>query len=217
MMVRSNPAPSLGAMNNMFCQECGAQIRAHAKFCNQCGNEVRQRFGEIDRQPTVALPLLPPPPKLGNATPPAPPSPNQPLSKHAWPGAEDAIVMPALEKKSSEKKSSPGASPFPSDTGEQNQVRFDMMKPDTSDVQHAPSTGDINGSTPTYRPSEAALATPQAAPAPPPVRHDADLKPFFTQVVTAIPNQHHNRLILVVPLLLLVAILLLIFAYIAAK
>jgi hypothetical protein len=195
----------------MFCQECGAQIRAHAKFCNQCGKEVRQRFGEIDRQPTVALPLLPPPPKLGNTTPPAPPPTNQPLSKHSWPGAEDAIVMPALEKQSSERKTSAGTSPFPNDTGEQNQVRFDMMKPDTSDVQHAPNTGEINSSTPTYRPSEAALS------APPSVRYDAELKPFFTQVVTAIPNQHHNRLILVVPLLLLVAILLLIFAYIAAR
>jgi hypothetical protein len=125
--------------------------------------------------------------------------------------------MPALEKKSSERKTSAGTSPFPNDTGEQNQVRFDMMKPDTSDVQHAPSTGDINGSTPTYRPSEAVVSPPAAPAPPPPARHDAELKPFFTQVVTAIPNQQHSRLILVVPLLLLVVILLLIFAYFAVK
>jgi len=45
----------------------------------------------------------------------------------------------------------------------------------------------------------------------------SDLKPFFTQVGTAVSNRQHNRLVMVVPILLLVVVLLFVFAYIASK
>lgn len=232
----------------MFCQECGTQIRTQAKFCNRCGNEVRQRFGEEHNQ-TITLMQMPPPPKLSSSpgskssgsnpsgaksSAPAvpPPTDRQPLSKHSWSRAEDAIVMPAIgknakqnaedgksgEKKAPEKKPGdkplPGSAPLPADTSERMKVRFDLMKPDTSDAENAPNTGQINSAgDPIVAPPKPAAAA-HVAPIP---RQDPNLAPFFTQVGTAIPNRQHTRLILAVPLLLVVAVLLLVLAYIVNK
>lgn len=48
-------------------------------------------------------------------------------------------------------------------------------------------------------------------------QREAELKPFFTKIAPALPNRHHNRLIMIVPLLLAVVILIFLFAYIAAR
>ena len=151
----------------MYCQECGSEIRVHAKFCNSCGTQVRQRFG-----PPAASQVTTVPP------PPEPPPPNQPLSAHSWPNAEDAIVMPVIG----------GGRPR-----EEMPTRRDVPAPGISTDKNRvpPQTGRMNGS--------------------------RDLKPFFTQVGTAVSNRQHNRLVMVVPILLLVVVLLFIFAYIASK
>jgi hypothetical protein len=69
----------------MYCQQCGAQIRSRARFCNQCGTQVRQRF---------VTPIEP----RREASKDGPRSDQQPLLRHAWPHAEEAIVMPAVPK-----------------------------------------------------------------------------------------------------------------------
>jgi hypothetical protein len=50
-----------------------------------------------------------------------------------------------------------------------------------------------------------------------PIEREPEVKPFFTQALTADKNPQHRRLVTVVPLLLLVVILLFIFAYIAGR
>lgn len=232
----------------MYCQECGAQIRSHAKFCNRCGTEVRQRFGRENDRTGDFTPLPPPPPlrpakesnPKANPKPPAvpPPTDRQPLSRHAWSGAEEAIVMPAISRKPEDKKSEdpnladrkspdnrpldkrtterslPGSAPLPADTAERMKVRFDLMKPDTSDAEHVPNTGQINSAGDPITPARSAIAPVQSAQPP---RQDPNMAPFFTQVVTTVPNRQHSRVILIVPLLLLVAVLLLVLAYIVNK
>ncbi len=131
------------------------------------------------------LPKLAPPP-----SPPLPPQKpviSQPLSAHAWPRAEEAIVMPAVgNKRSSNPLSSDDSAPrvaipVPGITTDKNRA------PDTSEIQ----SDRMNGG--------------------------AEYKPFFTVVGKAVPNRQHGRLVMVVPILLIVIILLFVFAYIASK
>ena len=160
----------------MYCQECGTEIRVNAKFCNSCGTQVRQRFGNA---------VVPPPPQ------PPPPPPelpvNQPLSVHAWPNAEEAIVMPAIGGGRPRKDEMP--------------TRLDLSAPGIStDKNRAPQTNEM-----------------KASELPARLRNGSnDHKPFFTQVGTAVSNRQHNRLVMVVPFLLLVVILLFVFAYVAS-
>lgn len=117
--------------------------------------------------------------------------------------------MPAIEKQPTQAAPPPPRTVLSTETPGNMRVRFDLMKPDTSDVEHAPSTGQIN-SAPDTQPAVERPPLPQ--------RRNEEMKPFFTQVSdAATPNRQHNRLILVVPLLLLVAALLFVFAYIAAR
>lgn len=163
--------------NTMYCQECGSEIRVNAKFCNSCGTQVRQRFGNVVVPPPPQPP--PPPPELPKS---------QPLSVHAWPNAEEAIVMPAIGGGKPRKDEMP--------------TRLDLPAPGIStDKNRAPQTNEM-----------------KASELPATIRNGSrDLKPFFTQVGTAVTNRQHNRLFMVVPILLLLVILLFVFAYIASK
>lgn len=118
-----------------------------------------------------------------------------------------------LDKRTTQ-RSLPGSAPLPADTAERMKVRFDLMKPDTSDAEHVPNTGQINSAGDPITPARSTIAPVQSAQPP---RQDANMAPFFTQVVTTVPNRQHSRLILIVPLLLLLAVLLLVLAYIVNK
>jgi hypothetical protein len=72
------------------------------------------------------------------------------------------------------------------------------------------------------KPAVAPTAPPPPKPKPPAPRPNLAPKPFFTEVMPAIENRQHGRLVFVVPILLIVFIILLVIAirvlpYIVAK
>jgi hypothetical protein len=193
----------------MFCQECGKEIRQNARFCNKCGAEVKQRFGGST---PVPKPEMPPPVNQS-----APSEKSSSVEKNVWPSVEHTLIMPTISK------------PLPSETKSANQERrrtpseikaerptlFEPPAPKPAVAEPAPVSHSTN-------PDEAPRIeeTPRASkprPATEALRRDSARKPFFTEVMPAVSNRQHSRLVLVVPLLVLILFLVLALAYHAAK
>jgi hypothetical protein len=178
-------------MVDMFCQNCGTELRKGSRFCRSCGEPVGNRPKRSSANPrlTVALPREQPPLRHADSQ-----SNSKPVEREK----EDSLILPILDK--------------PSET-KQNQEQ----QPDSEIVRLSPPASvelpQLIQTSRVKRQLKEKVAPPITAL----TRRTSEIKPLLEQVLGADPEIQQRRLIAIVPLLLLVVILLFVFAYFAAK
>jgi hypothetical protein len=161
-------------------------------FCQQCGSSIRATARFCNMCGSEVRQRFSPAPSSEVEQPKVRTKSNGALSD-SWTGAEETIIIPIVPGG----PIVPGASLVEASSGAKKEAA-------------------------TAKPAVAASA-PLPKPKPPAPRPNLSApKPFFTEVMPAIQNRQHRRLVLVVPVLLIVFIILLVFAilvlpYIVAK
>jgi zinc-ribbon domain len=179
----------------MFCRKCGYELRPEARFCRRCGVPIVSRpvRDEVNPRQTVNLPRDEPPFRSTGFR--AQDQNNRPTVLPLEPPRKAPPEPPANRRP---KKTDPDSAP---DVGWMS-ARAQRDLPPLAQTARAKTV--IRNQ----------LATTPISMS---MQQEQEVKPFFTQALTADKNPQHRRLIAVVPLLLLAVILLFIFAYIAGR
>lgn len=166
-------------------------------FCQQCGSSIRATARFCNMCGSEVKQSFSPQTEVLRASPSEPlkagKNSNGSLSENSWPRAEETIIIPIV----SSGPIVPGGSAVEASSGTKKEA--------------ATAKPAIAESAPLPKPKPQVPRPNLSAP-----------KTFFTEVMPAIENRQHRRLVFVVPVLLIVFIILLVFAilvlpYIVAK